>query len=55
VNDQPVALGTAPEARASLDPLLVAIVRALRSIELRLAVESPNSPRPEGHDEALAA
>lgn len=55
MNDQPAVLGTPPETRASLDPLLVAIVRALRSIEQRTAVEVQRDVGADDDCEALAA
>jgi hypothetical protein len=55
VNDQPAVLGTPPETRASLDPLLVAIVRALRSIEQRTAIQAHLDDGFDDDGEALAA
>lgn len=52
MNDQPVALGTPPDIRASLDPLLVAIICALRSIEQRTAIQAH---RDDGIDDGLEA
>lgn len=55
MNDEPPLLVTLPEVATSLDPLLVAIVRALQSIEKRTPVETAGGSSSGNDHEALAA
>lgn len=55
MSDQPAHVVTPPERTQSLDPLLVAIVRALQSIEKRAAKGTPSVDSADDEGEVLAA
>ncbi len=55
MNDQPLLFVTPPERTQSLDPLLVAIVRTLQSIEKRATTETPSGDGADDDGEELAA
>lgn len=55
MNDEPLLLATEPKARPSLDPLVVAIVRALQSIEKLASIDTAGGPSVGDDREARAA